>query len=245
MTTVKQGQAADNQLYWVADNKIAPDFPDVDSALRDPDGLLAIGGDLSPSRLLDAYSKGIFPWYSEGQPILWWSPDPRCVIEPGQVKISRSLAKTLRKKKYRVSFNRDFESVIRKCAETRKDNSGTWITGEMMAAYVELHRRGYAVSLECWHEDELVGGLYGVVIDRIFFGESMFSRMTDASKVALVQLSRTVDDMGFRLIDCQVHSAHLQSLGATPMPRKLFNSALKNYAVSLSSKPNWPTGFIV
>ncbi|NKB37164.1 MAG: leucyl/phenylalanyl-tRNA--protein transferase [Gammaproteobacteria bacterium] len=244
MTTIGKGQVSDNQLYWVAENKIASDFPELGSALRDPDGLLAIGGDLSIKRLLSAYQKGIFPWYSDGQPILWWSPDPRCVLEPDQVKISRSLNKTLRKNIYQITFNTAFADVIKKCAETRKDNSGTWITQEMMQAYIQLHEQGFAVSVEAWHEGELVGGLYGVAIDRVFFGESMFSRKTDSSKVALVALARTIDALGFRMIDCQVHSHHLQSLGAKPVARELFSNILGNFASSLSPVTNWPVGVL-
>ncbi len=239
MTYIGKGQSTDNQLYWVADNVIAPDFPQVSSALRDPDGLLAIGGDLSPERLLCAYQRGIFPWYSEGQPILWWSPDPRCVLEPGNIKISRSLRKTIRKGFYQLSFNKAFEKVIQACAQPRDNTPGTWITGNMLQAYLALHHKGQAVSVECWQDSELVGGLYGVVIGKVFFGESMFSIKTDASKVALVYLSQTLDEMGFRLIDCQVYSKHLHSLGAIPMPRGLFISILKNFCVP-DTRIQWP-----
>jgi leucyl/phenylalanyl-tRNA---protein transferase len=239
MTIIGKGQASDNQLFWVADNVIANDFPKVSSALRDPDGLLAIGGDLSADRLLKAYRRGIFPWYSEGQPILWWSPDPRCVLEPENIKISRSLCKTLKKGIYQTSFNRAFEKVIRACAEPRDNTPGTWITAEMLQAYIELHEAGHAVSVECWHGAELVGGLYGVAIGKVFFGESMFSCRTDASKVALVYLAETVYALGFRLIDCQVYSKHLQSLGAVPMQRELFISILNNYCNSAASL-DWP-----
>lgn len=221
-------QTGRQQLYWVADNVIADDFPDVNTALRDPDGLLAIGGDLETARLLDAYRRGIFPWYSEGQPILWWSPDPRCVLEPRKVKISRSLCKTLRKQPYRVTFNQAFTRVLRGCAGPRGGSTETWITGAMARAYIALFEQGYGLSVECWHGDSLAGGLYGVVIGRIFFGESMFSAMPDASKVALVHLARELDRREFRLIDCQVHSRHLQSLGAVPIPRKLFVNIVRN-----------------
>lgn len=240
MTSIGKGQSADNQLFWVADNVIANDFPEVGSALRDPDGLLAIGGDLSPERLINAYRRGIFPWYSAGQPILWWSPDPRCVLEPGAIKISRSLAKTIKKGIYRLSFNQAFAKVIQACAEPRDSTSGTWITSAMAQAYLDLHRTGHAVSVECWHDSELVGGLYGVVIGKVFFGESMFSHQADASKVALVHLARTVDSLGFRLIDCQVYSKHLHSLGAMPMQRKLFISILNNFCHS-AAPVCWPS----
>lgn len=229
MTTLGKGQSSDNQLYWVADNIIASDFPDVNSALRDPDGLLAIGGDLKPGRLLEAYSKGIFPWYSKGQPILWWSPNPRCVLEMDDLIISRSLKKTLRKEIFQVTFNRTFEGVITACSEARWGSTETWITKEMIEAYLALHNMGHALSVECWFEERLMGGLYGVVLGDVFFGESMFSRKSDASKVALVHLVEQLKARGFRLIDCQVHSRHLQSLGAKPIPRNLFINILKQY----------------
>jgi leucyl/phenylalanyl-tRNA--protein transferase len=239
MTTLGQEQTRDQQLYWVADNIIANCFPAVDSALRDPDGLLAIGGDLSTARLLDAYRRGIFPWYSEGQPILWWSPDPRCVLEPDQLKISRSLRKTLRKQPYRVTFNRAYANVIAACAKPRRGCVETWITEAMASAYIRLFEEGHAVSVECWSGERLVGGLYGVVIGRIFYGESMFSTMNDASKVAMVYLVRELQKKDFRLIDCQVHSRHLQTLGAKPIPRKLFVNILENYCNQETSR-DWP-----
>ena len=239
MTIQGNGQSAENQLFWVADNTIATDFPPVSHALRDPDGLLAIGGDLAADRLLHAYELGIFPWYSEGQPILWWSPDPRCVLEPGKVKVSRSLSKRIRKNEFRITYNKVFNEVILACARPRDQLSGTWITQDMMNAYGALHRLGHGISVEAWQENELVGGLYGVVIGKVFFGESMFSYKTDASKVALVHLSETLADMDFRLIDCQVHSAHLQSMGALPMQRELFVSILNNFCKN-EAPLNWP-----
>ena len=239
MTIQSNGQSAENQLFWVADNTIATDFPPVSRALRDPDGLLAIGGDLTPERLLHAYRLGIFPWYSEGQPILWWSPDPRCVLEPGRVKISRSLGKRIRRKEYEISYNRSFVEVIQACATSRDQLSGTWITDDMMHAYLELHRLGHAISVEAWHDGNLVGGLYGVSIGKVFFGESMFSRRSDASKVALAHLSDTLLSMEFRLIDCQVHSSHLQSMGAIPMQRELFVNILNNFCY-LDNSTVWP-----
>jgi len=239
MTTFGKRQTSGTQLYWVADNIIASDFPDVSSALRDPDGLLAIGGDLSPERLLDAYQRGIFPWYSKGQPVLWWSPNPRCVIEPDSLKISKSLRKTLRKKQYRVSFNRAFNEVITACSEPREGCEGTWITSEMLEAYKILHELDHAVSVECWDRDILVGGLYGVVVGRVFFGESMFNRQADASKIALVHLVNTLKEQHFRLIDCQIRSKHLQSLGAKPMSRNLFVNVLRQYCTPDVSH-TWP-----
>jgi len=241
MTSTNKDQSGENHLYWVADNVIANDFPKVSSALRDPDGLLAIGGDLSMQRLLCAYKNGIFPWYSEGQPILWWSPDPRCVLQTANLRISRSLARTLRKQQFQVSYNQAFTDVIRACAEPRDLESGTWITNDMTQAYLALHKAGYAVSVECWQDAKLVGGLYGIAIGKVFFGESMFSRISDASKVALVNLTQTISDKGFKLIDCQVHSSHLQSLGAEPMQRELFVDILDKYC-SDTDTVSWPEG---
>ena len=239
MTVGSRQASSESQLYWVAENVIRNDFPDVRTALRDPDGLLAIGGDLSPERLLHAYRRGIFPWYSQGQPILWWSPNPRCVIEPPSFRISRSLRKTLRRNPFRVTFNQAFDAVIAACAAPRANSPGTWITRDMNRAYRRLNESGHGLSVECWVGDRLAGGLYGVVIGRIFFGESMFSRETDASKVALVHLVRELDRRGFRLIDCQLHSQHLQSMGACPMPRDLFINILRHYC-PLDTPRDWP-----
>ena len=221
--------ASAGQFFRVADSVIAADFPDVSLALRDPDGLLAIGGNLEPDTLLNAYRRGIFPWYNRGQPILWWSPDPRCVLEPDQVRVSRSLARTLRRKTFNVSFNQAFAAVVRGCSAPRSGQAGTWITPGMAAAYNKLHNLGHALSCECWQEGELAGGLYGVVIGKVFFGESMFSRNTDASKVALVHLAQMLHKRQFRVIDCQVHSRHLESLGAKSMPRDDFINVLRHY----------------
>ncbi len=218
-----------SKLYWVKDNVLANDFPDVNQALRDPDGLLAIGGDLSSDRLMQAYRHGIFPWFNEGQPVLWWSPDPRCILEPSEIKVSRSLAKRIRRGDYVVTFNRAFASVIDGCASSRKGVNETWITNDIREAYLNLHYRGYAHSVECWHDGNVVGGLYGVAMGKVFFGESMFSHKTDASKVALVELAHKLEARNFRLIDCQVHSQHLQSLGAKPIHRELFIRMLKSY----------------
>ena len=228
-----------SNFYWVRDNKIASEFPNINSALKDPDGLLAIGGDLSPERLLQAYRRGIFPWYSQGQPLLWWSHDPRWVLDPEQVKISRSLKKNLKKNKFTVTFNRAFEKVIQECAAPRKDLSGTWITREMQISYLKLFKQGFAHSVECWYQNKLVGGLYGVIIGKIFFGESMFSRMSDASKISLVHLSSILARWEFPLIDCQVHSSHLESLGAIPIPRNTFASLLNKYC-NIKNRNSWP-----
>jgi leucyl/phenylalanyl-tRNA--protein transferase len=202
-------------------------FPPVTQALKSPNGLLTIGGDLSTARLLDAYRHGIFPWFNPGEPILWWSPDPRMVLIPDQFKISASLRKTLRHADYRVSFDQAFESVIRCCAAPRDGASGTWISEEMIAAYCELHRLGYAHSVEVWMGDNLAGGLYGVAIGKMFYGESMFSRASNGSKIALAYLARQLQRWQFGLIDCQMHTPHLASLGAHEMPRREFIARLQ------------------
>lgn len=201
-------------------------FPDVELALRDPDGLLAMGGKLSTDWLLQAYRRGIFPWYAPGQPILWWAPDPRLVLLPEKLHISRSLAKTIRQNKFSVTLDTAFSDVIAACAQARQGQSGTWITPEMQAAYVDLHHEGHAHSAECWYDGKLAGGLYGVAIGNIFFGESMFTELTDASKVAFVALARQLQRWGYGLIDCQVYTGHLASLGASMIARKDFTAIL-------------------
>jgi len=206
-------------------------FPPVARALKDPNGLLAAGGDLSLERLLDAYRQGIFPWFSRGEPILWWSPDPRMVLHTGELKVSRSLAKNLRNKGYELRIDTAFREVIKGCANRKE----TWLSRPMQAAYLALHQSGYAHSFETWREDDLVGGLYGVAIGRMFYGESMFSSATDASKVALVGLVRALVARGFPLIDCQMKTPLLASLGAREIPRAAFLralAALVNYAES-------------
>jgi leucyl/phenylalanyl-tRNA--protein transferase len=197
-------------------------FPPVEQATAE--GLLAVGGDLSVQRLLSAYRSGIFPWYGAGQPILWWSPDPRTVLFPEKLRVSRSLRKTLRRAEFEISFDRAFDDVLTGCTEPRpnKPQGGTWITPEMHAAYRRLHDTGCAHSIEAWREGRLAGGLYGVVIGGAFFGESMFARETDASKVAFVHLVRQLLRWNYRLIDCQIYSGHLASLGATEIPRREF-----------------------
>ena len=218
-------------------------FPDVELALTEPDGLLAVGGDLSVERLTSAYQKGIFPWYSEGQPILWWSPDPRMVIEPKNIKISKSLAKTLRQNKFSVTYDKSFENVIKACSESRLEKgqiqNETWILDEMIDAYLQLHQAVYAHSVECWQENKLVGGLYGVAIGKVFFGESMFSRVSDASKIAFVSLANKLEQWDFKLIDCQVYTSHLESLGASMLSRKSFIKLLNEYTVNDSNTMNW------
>ncbi len=201
-------------------------FPPVE--LASPEGLLAIGGDLRCERLLEAYRHGIFPWYSEGQPILWWSPDPRAVLLPSELKIVRSLKKVLRRGGFRVTLDRAFSAVMCACAAPRRRNAdgGTWITSEMIDAYIRLHDQGYAHSVETWHGEELVGGLYGVALGGAFFGESMFSRRSDASKIGFVHLVRQLQTWGYSLIDCQLPSPYLASFGATSIRRKDFLSLL-------------------
>jgi leucyl/phenylalanyl-tRNA--protein transferase len=208
-------------------------FPPPESALRDPNGLLCAGGDLSAERLLAAYRCGIFPWYSGDEPILWWSPDPRMVLFCEELKVSRSLDKSLRNKGYRVTVDSCFEEILLNCAKTRKDGAGTWLGKDMRRAYAALHRAGHAHSFETWQEGRLVGGLYGVAIGRAFFGESMFSRATDASKVALVGLVATLRARGLPIIDCQQRTPLLASLGAREIPRRQFLrrlAALVNYS---------------
>ncbi len=197
-------------------------FPPVD--LASPEGLLAMGGDLRAERLLEAYRHGIFPWYNEGQPILWWSPDPRTVLFPAKLHISRSLRKTLRQGDFTVTFDSRFRDVMQACAVPRPQypTGGTWITPEMLDAYARLHELGYAHSVESWHGGQLVGGLYGVALGGVFFGESMFARVTDASKVAFATLVRQLQAWNFRIIDCQLPSKHLTSLGAEEIRRRDF-----------------------
>lgn len=217
-------------------------FPDVSLALEEPNGLLAVGGSLEPDCLLAAYRRGIFPWYEAGQPILWWSPDPRLVLFPERLHVSRSLRKVLRRGAYQVSFDRDFEGVMRACSAPRaRDGAGTWITADMIEAYVRLHRLGYAHSVEAWRDGVLAGGLYGVALGRVFFGESMFHRSSDASKAAFVALVRRLQALGFVMIDCQMQTAHLMSLGAETLPRRRFTELLAACAEPARPGP-WTAG---
>lgn len=197
-------------------------FPPVEQALDEPDGLLAAGADLAPRRLLDAYCHGIFPWFNEGDPILWWSPDPRIVLVPGEFHVSHSLRKRLKKRDFTVTIDTAFAQVLDECAAPRLDDGGTWLTPQMKSAYTALHRQGLAHSIEVWMDARLAGGIYGVALGRMFFGESMFSRRTDGSKIAMAYLAAQLDRWGFPLIDCQLETGHLLSLGATAMPRRLF-----------------------
>ncbi len=213
---------------WLDNNPDNIDFPHPDLALSEPDGLLAVGGDLSPARIINAYLNGIFPWYSEGQPLLWWSPDPRAVLFPDKLHLSRSLKKIIRKGVFTTTLDQAFEQVIYHCAQTpRKDQDGTWITDEMSQAYIHLHKLGLAHSAECWLDGKLVGGLYGLALGRVFFGESMFSHQSNASKVAFVHLLDELKKADYALIDCQVTTDHLLSLGAEEIPRNQFLSLVK------------------
>lgn len=215
-------------IAWLARDSLQ--FPPLDSALKQPNGLLAFGGDLSPERLINAYRLGIFPWYEQDQPILWWSPDPRCVLFPDEMHVSRSLAKRLRNTSYTLTMDEGFEAVIAACAEPRAYTDGTWINSDMMHAYRRLFRLGIAHSVEVWDQDRLVGGLYGLALGQVFFGESMFSCATDASKIALARLCSCLTDWGYRLIDCQVDNPHLRTLGARLIPRTEFEQFLTRYA---------------
>jgi leucyl/phenylalanyl-tRNA--protein transferase len=202
-------------------------FPPLHTACVEPNGLLAVGGDLSPQRLIEAYRCGIFPWFNEGEPVLWWSPDPRMVLFPGELKISRSLGKSLKKGNYEIRIDSAFMQVMQGCAAPRKERPGTWIHEEMLSAYTALHEIGMAHSVETWIDGELAGGLYGVAQGKVFYGESMFSRVSDASKIALVHLVRHLERRGFKMIDCQMKTAHLASFGARELPRKEFSQRLK------------------
>ncbi|HAG17570.1 leucyl/phenylalanyl-tRNA--protein transferase [Stutzerimonas stutzeri] len=211
-------------LTWLKRDDLS--FPPLETALREPNGLLAAGGDLRPERLLAAYRHGCFPWYQEGQPLLWWSPDPRTVLFPDELHVSRSLRKRMRHGDYRVTFDKAFAEVIQGCAGPRSYTDGTWITTPMQDAYVRLHEMGVAHSVEVWQQGQLVGGLYGLAMGELFFGESMFSRATDASKVGFVTLVERLREWGFALIDCQMPTRHLESFGARSIPRAAFAEAL-------------------
>jgi leucyl/phenylalanyl-tRNA--protein transferase len=222
-------------ITWLAPDGDRDWFPPLDQVLDEPEGLLAAGGDLSVSRLLAAYRRGIFPWYSAGQPVLWWSPNPREVLLPATFHCSRSLSKTLRNRGFEVTFDGDFTAVVDACAARREHSPGTWITPEMRAAYCELHAKGHAHSVEVRLEGALVGGLYGVLMGQVFFGESMFSRERDASKVALARLVERAVVAGVQLIDCQLPTPHLRSLGSKPMPRHEFSALVSRYTAGADS----------
>lgn len=224
-------------IPWLEDT--GDSFPPVASALVEPNGLLAVGGDLTVPRLLDAYSQGIFPWFEAGQPVLWWSPDPRMVLVPGEMRISRSLARLIRRKHFTLTMDEAFPDVVRQCAATRRKSTGTWITPEMQAAYVNLHDAGYGHSIEVWSDNKLVGGLYGVALGKVFFGESMFSAISNASKLALAYLTHQLKLWDFKLLDCQVSSAHLLSLGAVEISRSAFQGQLSQYLKIAGSAGKW------
>ena len=227
-------------LAWLDPADPFAPFPPPEQALTEPDGLLAVGGDLSVPRLLRAYQNGIFPWFEEGQPILWWSPDPRLVLFPAEIRVRRSLRKVLRNRPWHVTLDQAFTRVVAGCAAPRRGQAGTWITGSMAAAYRALHEAGYAHSVEVWSpEGALLGGLYGVAIGGVFFGESMFTRASDASKVALVWLARQLECWGFGLIDCQMVTAHLLSLGARTLPRERFLELLRRHGARLHRPGPW------
>ena len=216
-----------NRIAWLSPTESPDAFPDVTEALTEPDGLLAAGGDLSSGRLLAAYRQGIFPWYDEGQPILWWAPDPRCVLRPESMHISRRLQQQIRNSGAEIRFNQAFGDVIRACAGRRRSQQGTWITAEMTAAFERLHAEGWAHSVETWENGELIGGVYGLCVGGVFFGESMFSGRPNASKMALVGLTHHMLDKGLEIIDCQIVSQHLMSLGAEVIPRSEFTAVLQ------------------
>ncbi len=224
-------------IPWIEDSDDC--FPPVDSALVEPNGLLAVGGDLSAPRLLSAYKQGIFPWYEAGQPVLWWSPDPRMVLRPGQMRISRSLSRLIRNHPFTITMDEAFQDVVRHCAASRRGAKGTWITAEMQTAYAGLHAAGYAHSIEVWSKHKLVGGLYGIALGKIFFGESMFSDVSNASKLAMAYLTHQLHLWDFRLMDCQVSSAHLLSLGAVEISRAAFQEQLQQFAKIEGSAGKW------
>ena len=215
-----------SELVWLSEDSAL--FPDIDDALTDPNGLLAVGGDLSEARLLAAYRQGIFPWFDEDQPVLWWSPDPRCVIDPNSFSPSRSLTKRIRKADFELRIDGDFSQVIDSC-QLRSGNEGTWITDEMKAAYLKLHDSGFAHSFECYINGRLCGGLYGLSIGNLFFGESMFHQVTDASKLAFAGLMKTMANAGCPMVDCQLPNPHLLSLGAFELSRDEFRHIIKTH----------------
>lgn len=223
------GATMDNRarLHWLDSRNPEQPFPSPQLAMREPNGLLAIGGDLSPQRLLRAYAGGIFPWFNRDEPILWWCPDPRAVMHPAEVHVSHSLAKRLRQGRFAVTADRAFAQVLTGCAGSRPNSHGTWLGPAMQRAYIALHAQGHAHSIEVWMHGELVGGLYGVALGRAFFGESMFSHATDASKIALVVVARQLAAWHFSIIDCQMDSAHLERLGAHNISRRSFLAQLE------------------
>ena len=228
------------RIAWLTPTDPPDAFPDIESALMEPDGLLAAGGDLSSERLLHAYRHGIFPWYEDGQPILWWSPDPRCVFLPGDLHISRRLQRQLRSSVAELRFDTAFADVIQACAGARKSQQGTWITEDMISAYKTLHAEGWAHSVEIWEDGKLTGGVYGLLIGRAFFGESMFSGSANTSKMALLGLTQHLQEFGLEFIDCQVVSEHLLTLGASVVPRSEFTTLLNRACNPPIRHEIWP-----
>lgn len=226
------------RLHWLDPRNPRQPFPPAQLAMRDPNGLLAIGGDLSIARLVNAYAQGIFPWYNPDEPILWWCPDPRAVLVPAAFHVSRSLARRLRKQDFAVTLDRAFGAVLEACSGPRARGRGTWLGAEMKHAYQALHQRGHAHSIEVWRNGELAGGLYGVALGRAFYGESMFSGIDDGSKIAMHYLCRQLAAWDFALMDCQVASPHLGTLGATDWPRERFLAVLRE-AVAQNGPPRW------
>ena len=232
---------SNNRIVWLGPDDPPDAFPPVEEALREPDGLLAAGGDLTSTRLLSAYRRGIFPWYDEGQPLLWWSPDPRCVFLKGGFHRSRRFCRYLRQSSAEVRFNTAFDQVINACAGPRRSEQGTWITPDMIAAYQQLHGEGWAHSVEVWQDGLLAGGLYGLAIGRAFFGESMFSHDSNASKIALLLLANMLDSGQFGVVDCQVLSSHLLGLGAVLIPRRDFITRLESLCEPAERFEKWPS----
>lgn len=226
-------------LPWLDPDDDADPFPALNLALKDPDGLLAAGGSLRPERLLNAYRSGIFPWFDDDQPILWWSPDPRLTLKPAELHLSRSLKKFSKKAPYQYTFDTAFDTVIRACSAPREQQDGSWITESMIEAYQQLFELGHAHSVEVWHQGELVGGLYGIAIGQVFFGESMFSRRDNASKLGFAFLCQHLAQWGCQIIDCQVHSDHLESLGASLTSRKHFIEQLEQHCPQPLSSQAW------
>ena len=230
---------SNGRVIWLSGDDPPSSFPPVSSALAEPDGLLAAGGDLSSERLLYAYRHGIFPWYDEGQPLLWWSPNPRCVFMPGDYRVSRRMQRELRRSSAEVRTNTAFSEVVQQCAGPRKSEQGTWITPAIKSAFEKLHRQGWAHSIEVWESGELVGGLYGLAIGKVFFGESMFSQRPNASKIALLFVANKLEKGDIELLDCQVVSGHLMSLGARTTPRDDFVKHLDSACHPTTRLPNW------
>lgn len=226
-------------LAWLPDNAPADSFPPVSEAFDEPNGLLCAGGDLSPERLVAAYQRGIFPWFSEDEPILWWAPNPRTLFTADSFHVSRSMQRVLKKHPYRLSINENFPAVIQACAKPRPDSGGTWITDDMQAAYINLHQHGNAHSCEVWEDDELVGGIYGIGVGAAFCAESMFSRRSNTSKLALWTLLQQLQRWEFRLFDCQLWNDHLGSLGAFDLPREVFVEKLTQAVQQTTQQKIW------